>query len=77
MPDKVTTLKIQYNKLLKRWNDATNYMESEERTQQEIDKWLPEYEKILMQRNALSMDIWKYSGVKPTAEEFEGGFKIG
>ncbi len=72
--DTVKTLKTEYNKVLEQWNKATEYLESKERAASEVDKWLPKYEDILKQRNALCMDIWQKSGTKPTAEEFENGF---
>lgn len=72
--DIVKTLKIEYNKVIARWNKATEYIESKGRTPQEVDKWLPDYEFILKQRQALCMDIWEYSGIKPTVQEFERGF---
>jgi len=73
--DIVKTLKIEYNKVIARWNKATEYIESKDRTPQEVDKWLPDYEAILKQRQALCMDIWQESGIKPTVEEFENGFR--
>lgn len=73
--DKVTTLKIEYNKVLAKWDKATEYLQDLERTLEEVDKWLPEYEAILKQRNALCIDIWQHSGIKPTIDEFENGFK--
>ncbi len=73
MSDIVNALKTEYNKVLERWNKATEYLEHEA-TSEQIDKWLPEYEMILKRRNALCMDIWQESGVKPTVEEFEYGF---
>ena len=72
--DTVKTLKTEYNKVLEQWNKATEYLESKERTASEVDKWLPKHEYILKQRNALCMDIWQESGIKPTVEEFENGF---
>lgn len=68
-------LKANYNKLLKRWNDGTEYLENKA-TPEQIDKWLPEYELILKQRNALCMEIWQQTGIKPTIEEFENGFTV-
>jgi hypothetical protein len=70
----VETLKTEYNKVLQRWDKATKFLEGEA-TAEEIDKWLPDYEKILKQRNALIMDIWEYSKAKPTLAEYEGGFQ--
>ena len=57
--DTVKTLKTEYNKVLEQWNKATEYLESKERAASEVDKWLPKYEDILKQRNALCMDIWR------------------
>lgn len=75
MDDILKILKTEYNKVLERWDKATEYLENPIRTQNEIDKWLPEYEKILKQRNCLIIEIWTESGIKPTIEEYEGGFK--
>lgn len=74
MVDKLTTLRKEYNKVLARWNNATRYLESPERTPEEVDQWLPEYESILKQRQALCYKICQLSGVEPTGEEFENGF---
>lgn len=73
--DIVITLKNEYNRVLAKWNKATAYIESKDRTPQEVDKWLPDYEAILKQRQALCMEIWQESGNKPTVEEFEKGFR--
>lgn len=72
--DIASTLKAKYNRVLQKWNKATAYIESKDRTLQEIDKWLPDYEFILRQRNALCMEIWRETDNKPTIEQFEGGF---
>lgn len=75
--DIVQTLKTEYNKVLARWDKATSYLEEPERTNEEVEQWLPEYEAILKQRMALCNNIAEYSGVRPTLSEFENGFKIG
>ena len=71
----IQTLKVEYNEVLARWNKATSYLEASERTNEEVDQWLPEYEEILKLRQTLCNDIWQQSGIKPTAEEFENGFE--
>lgn len=73
--DIAQTLKTEYKKVLVRWNKATSYLEAPERTNEEVDNWLPEYEMILRQRMALCNDIGEYSGVRPTLSEFENGFE--
>lgn len=75
--DIVRALKTEYNKVLERWNKATIYMEAPERTSEEVDNWLPEYEMMLRQRMALCNDIGEYSGIRPTLSEFLNGFMIG
>lgn len=75
MTEIVNILKNEYNKVLKRWNKATHYLEHEA-TPEQVDKWLHEYEFILKQRQSLCMEIWKETGIKPKTKEFEGGFYI-
>jgi hypothetical protein len=67
------TLKGEYNKILIQWNKATQYLEHEA-TAEQVDKWLPKYEFILKQRNSLCNEIWQETGIKPTVQQFEGGF---
>jgi len=64
------TLRQQYNEILTRYMTAEVYIDSTERTEKEIDKWMPEFLKIVAQINLLLAQIGTH-----TAEEAINGFK--
>ena len=63
-------LKQQYNNLLARYNGAESYIDSKERTPEEVEKWLPEFCRIVKQLCALLNKIGEH-----TADEAVHGFK--
>jgi hypothetical protein len=63
-------LKAQYNKLLQRYEGAEAYIDSDERTPEEVEKWMPEFSKIVNQLNKLLAEI-----VEHTPDEAVNGFK--
>lgn len=63
-------LKQQYNKLLKRYKDAEAYIDDKQRSQQELDKWLPEFCKIVRELNFILAKIGPHE-----PDEAVNGFK--
>lgn len=70
MPEKAE-LKIKYNQLLEREENAELYIDDPARTPEEIAKWSPEYQKILTELNGLLFKIGSF-----TIKEVIYGFKI-
>ena len=64
MKDKI----LKYNELTKRWLNACKWIESPERTEEEVDKWLPEFQKILRELSDLFLEL-KQNGIKVIPEE--------
>lgn len=58
----------KYNDLTKRWLNACKWIEAPERTGEEIEKWLPEYNAILKELSELFYEI-KQNGINVKPEE--------
>lgn len=67
-----TEQKKAYNSNLKRCFAAIDYIDHKDRTQQEIDKWIPEYKKLLLNQE----NLMKLCGLKSGDKEVLEGFKI-
>jgi thiamine kinase-like enzyme len=66
-----TKLKQQFNQLLQRCNKAEKFIDDPKRTEEELNKWMPEFLKIIAQLSALLEKIGEH-----TPEDVEHGFKI-
>ena len=49
----VATLQQQYDELLLRINNAMEWIDSPERTLVQVERWMPEYEKLFWQMKRL------------------------
>lgn len=65
----IDTLKKQYNSFLKRFENGVKYLELPERTEDEIDKWLPELERIAKEISKVFCELRK-NNVNVKANEF-------
>lgn len=63
-------LKRQYNQLLEREKQAEKYLDAPGRTEADYQKWLPEFQKILVGLNDLLKQIGTF-----TSDEIIHGFK--
>lgn len=63
--------KEKYNILLQRQRKAENYLDNPKRTEIEVNKWLPEYKKILDNMNYCLSMIKDFTSV-----EVLNGFKF-
>ena len=70
MSESLTGLKKQFNALLTRCNKAEKYINAPERTEEELEKWMPEFMNIIAQLSFLLEEI----GVH-TEDEAINGFK--
>lgn len=71
--DRVDELKQEYNKILKRFYKANEWFNDSDRTVEEQDKYIGEFEKILegITKNTLKLEKL---GIKMTGEIFINGF---
>lgn len=67
-------LKQSYNKLLTRFNKACIYINADERTPTEIEKWTPEFNRLCREMSEL-INKMESQGMEFTDEELIGGFK--
>ncbi|HHY26431.1 MAG TPA: hypothetical protein GX523_06735 [Desulfitobacterium dehalogenans] len=67
----ITAIKLQYNKILERYKTAEAWLDSPKRVDREIQKWMPEFEKIVDQINLLLFAIGDH-----TTDEAMNGFKM-
>ncbi len=65
------TYKEKYNLLLERQKKAELYLDDPQRTEKEIDKWIPLYGEILDSMNYCLRRIGSF-----TSEEVLNGFKV-
>jgi len=64
-------LKAKYNRLLAREKQAEDYLSSPERTQEELNKWLHEFDRICLGLSSLLDQLGSY-----TNEEANNGFTV-
>lgn len=64
-------LKSQYNELLSRERRGEKVLDDPVRTPEEIEKWMPEFQKILAELNNTLVKIGSY-----TTEEVLNGFNL-
>lgn len=64
----MSLLKKKYNELLAREKRGEEYLDDPVRTSDEIDKWMPEFQKILAELNDALKQIESYT----TAEVLNG-----
>lgn len=69
----MSILKQQYNKLLAREKKAQHFLKTA--SNEEVDKWLPEYTKIIIQLSRLIYKIQEEEGGELSKEELQEGFK--
>ena len=69
------TLRKQYNELLAREKKAENFLNKA--TDEQYEKWLPEFQNIIIQLSTLIGKIEKEEGRKLTQNEALEGFKEG
>jgi hypothetical protein len=72
-PTREIDLKLQYNSLLRREQAGEKYLDDPIRTDAEVNKWMPEFNKILAGLNSIIDEIGLYNC---TAEERLNGFNI-
>ena len=65
-------LREEYNTLLKRWKDAFVFLNTDI-SQEEKERWLPEYEKICERLNKLTT-LLRLNDAKITNEQLMKGF---
>ena len=70
----ILEFKKKYNSLLARERKAEQYFENPERTPEEIDKWLPELQKIIIQLSLAMQEYKRLTGKEMTKEEVLNGF---
>ncbi|CDX01273.1 Hypothetical protein DPCES_1386 [Desulfitobacterium hafniense] len=63
--------KLQYNQILERYKKAELWLDSPMRTEPEVQKWMPEFEKIVDQLNLLLFAIGEH-----TTDEAVNGFNM-
>lgn len=63
--------KLQYNQILERYKKAEVWLDSPKRTEQKVEKWIPEFEKIAGQLNLLLAVIGEH-----TTDEAVNGFSM-
>lgn len=71
MPMSSNDLKARYNELLIREKRGEECLDDPSRTTEEIEKWMPEFKKILAGLNNTLAQIGKY-----TTEEVLNGFNL-
>lgn len=64
-------LKLEYNKLLAREIKAEDYLSNPNRTPEDLDKWLPEFNQICMDLSSILNQLGEY-----THEEAVSGFTV-
>jgi len=65
-------LKKDYNKTLARFYKAEEYINSA--TDEQIKKWLPEFEKIIISLSEMMLDYFVLTGEEMTTEQTLKGF---
>lgn len=63
--------KLQYNQILERYKKAEAWLDFPQRTEPEVQKWMPEFEKIVGQLNLLLFAIGEH-----TTDEAVNGFEV-
>jgi hypothetical protein len=63
----------KYNAILKRVYKALDWFESV--SKEDIDKWLPKFNQLLGELDAIGKQIEKESGIKLTDEQILNGFE--
>lgn len=69
----MSVLKQQYNKVLEREKKAEEFFNKA--SSEDVDKWLPEYNKIICNLGTLALKIKKEYGKELTKDEYLEGFK--
>ena len=67
----INQYKLQYNQILERYKKAEAWLDSPGRTEPEVQKWMPEFEKIVDQLNLLLFAIGEH-----TTDEAANGFRL-
>lgn len=67
----INQYKLQYNQILERYKKAEAWLDSPERTEPEVQKWMSEFEKIVDQLNLLLFAIGEHA-----MDEAVSGFEV-
>lgn len=67
----INQYKLQYNQILERYKKAEAWLDFPGRTELEVQKWMPEFEKIVDQLNLLLAVIGEH-----TTDEAVNGFNM-
>lgn len=65
----------KYNDVLKRFWKATIYLEADNLTEKQQEKWMPEYEKVVKECQSYLTQLYNL-GYRATEEEIKGGFDL-
>lgn len=66
-------IKGEYNEYLSRYKKASRWIDDPKRTMEEIEKWLPEFERIIAHLGELLLEMQKM-GINYSDDEVLKGF---